>query len=112
MLKMDVSNFGMVAKLNIKPYSCKILHNRMLPRVLANKIIFTKNKLIISLICLFLKCNFVVLLLWKTNFCSSIVELSMLGTAKKNLFFNFECYDLKIGEIFCAKIWCTCTSTS
>ena len=39
-----------------------------------------------------------VILLQKTNFCLSIVGLSLLGSAKKNFFSNFECYDLTIGE--------------
>ena len=34
---------GRLPKLDNRPDSCEILHNRVLPRVLANKTIFIKN---------------------------------------------------------------------
>ena len=42
------------------------------------------------------------ILLQKTKFCLSTVGLSLLGSAQKK-FFNFECYDLKIGKAFVLK---------
>ena len=43
------------------------------------------------------------ILLRKTNFCLLTIGLSLLGSAKKNFFSNFECYDLTIGEAFVLK---------
>ena len=49
---------GRLPKLDNRPDSCEILHNRVLPRVLANKTIFIKNTQIVGLLCHFLKMQF------------------------------------------------------
>ena len=63
-----------------------------------------KSKIIFFLAALVLFLPFIPLyfqiFLWKTNFCLSTVGLSMLGSAKKNFFSDFECYDLTIDEAF------------
>ena len=49
---------GKLGKLDVRPSFCEILHCRMLPRVLANKMIFINDKLIVNLVCLFFEMQF------------------------------------------------------